>query len=279
VLVVDGLDRPTPNDAPELQVDAPPASPDLRPALPVLRFAVASIRPSPAGATRDLGGCCTVRYQPGGRVTATNVGVVDLIVSAYRLQYWQVSGGPSWADPDMMVTTDRYNIEAAAEGDATPDQMREMLRGLLADRFGLVLKPGTQTRRTYDLVVASGGPKLQLLKVDEYRESIRSGGGRIIAEQMTMPDLARMLGGQVKTVVHDRTGLPGIYKFSVAWTPDQFRLSGVGRPAQNGEPGIDPNGPTLFDALRDQLGLRLQETKGLVDSVVIERVERPAAND
>jgi bla regulator protein blaR1 len=288
VLVVDGLVRPTPNDAPGIQAnaqsrssDAPaPSAPrqDLRSAVPVLRFVVASIRPSPSGATRDLGGCCAVRYQPGGRVTATNVGVIDLIVSAYRLQYWQVSGGPSWADPDMMVTTDRYNVEAAANGDATPDQMREMLRALLADRFGLVLKPGTQTGRTYDLVVAGGGPKLQLLKVDEYRESIRAGGGRIIAEQMTMPDLARMLSGQVQTVVRDRTGLPGIYKFSVQWTPDQFRLSGVGRPAQNGEPGIDPNGPTLFDALRDQLGLRLQETKGPVESVVIERVDRPTGN-
>ena len=93
-----------------------------------------------------------------------------------------------------------------------------------------------------------------------------------------MADLARMLAGQVQTVVHDRTGLPGIYKFSVTWTPDQFRLSGVGRPALNGEPGIDPNGPTLFDALRDQLGLRLQETQGPVESVVIERVDRPTGN-
>jgi uncharacterized protein (TIGR03435 family) len=249
------------------------------PASDSARFAAASVRPSPPGATRDLGGCCTVRYLPGGRISAVNVGVTDLIVSAYQLQYWQLSGGPPWADPDMMVTTDRYNLEAVADGNSTQDRMREMLRSLLADRFRLAIRRETKPGRTYELVVANGGPKLESVTTSEYRSSLRAGGGRLLAEQMTMADLARQLAGQVQTSVADRTGLAGIYRFSVVWTPDRFRLSGVGAPPQNGEPGIDPNGPTLFDALRDQIGLQLRETKGPVEYVVIERVERPTPND
>jgi uncharacterized protein (TIGR03435 family) len=261
------------------------AAASLRPAAPQAgnagrEFEVAAIRPSPPGATRDLGGCCAVRFLPGGRLSAINVGLVDLIVAAYRVQYWQVSGGPEWSNPDMLSTKDRYNIEAKAEGDASPEQMRQMQQRLLADRFQLAVRRETRTGKTYELIVEPGGHRLQPLAIDTDGGSrLRGGGGRILAEQMTMPELATYLQGQVQTVVSDRTGLTGIYRFNVQWTPDAFRLTGVGAPGNNGEPGIDPDGPSLFDALREQIGLRLRETTGPIDHFVIERAERPADID
>jgi uncharacterized protein (TIGR03435 family) len=94
---------------------------------------------------------------------------------------------------------------------------------------------------------------------------------------MTMPELAVCLTGQVQTTVTDRTDLSGVFKFHLVWTPEAFRLSGVAPPPNPEHPtGIDPNGPSLPTALREQLGLTLETTKGTVEFLVIDHVEKPS---
>jgi uncharacterized protein (TIGR03435 family) len=245
-----------------------------RPAL--MQFEVASIKPSPPGRTVDQGGLRTEFSARGFR--AVNLGVKDLIVAAYRRDYSQVSGGPKWIDPNMLTTDDRYNIEAKAAGEASEDQIRQMLQTLLMDRFKLAAHGESVTQTVYDLVVAKRSPRLQEVKVEQYVSKARTGGGRVIADQLTMRDLATHLTGQVRTPVADKTGLTGVYKFSLEWTPESLRVPGIGAPPANGEPGIDANGPSLFTALQEQLGLKLEPAKGTVEVLVIDHVERPSEN-
>jgi bla regulator protein blaR1 len=104
------------------------------------------------------------------------------------------------------------------------------------------------------------------------------GGGRVITDQMNMHDLAVHLSGQVTTSVTDKTGLTGVYKFRLEWTPERFRVPGIGVPPAGGEPGIDASGTSLFTALQEQLGLKLEPVKGSVAILVIDHVEKPDAN-
>jgi uncharacterized protein (TIGR03435 family) len=242
------------------------------------QFEVASIKTSPPGRTVDNGGLA-LRFTPG-RLSATNSSLMELIAAAYRLPHWRIVGGPNWMDADMMVTTDRFNVQANA-ADATPDQLRLMLQALLADRFKLVvnwdIKPN---QRVYELVVAKKGQKLEEVKSDIYREAVRSGGGRLSVEQMKMPDLARWLADQLETPVVDKTGLNGIYKFDLVFTPEMFRTSSkIPDPSTvKGEPSIDPNGLSVFSSIEEQLGLKLESSKGPVEVLVIDSVSKPSEN-
>jgi uncharacterized protein (TIGR03435 family) len=241
-----------------------------------MRFEVASIKPSAPGRTRDLGGI-RAEFLAGG-FRATNLGIKNLIEIAYRGSYFQISGGPAWIDPDMLSTGDRYSIEAKAAGEASEDQVRRMLQTLLKERFKFQFHREARAQIVYDLVTAKGGPRLLEVHVDNYTGDARMGGGRVITEQMTMRDLAEHLAGQVRSSVTDKTGLTGVYKFTLQWTPENFRLQGAGAPPAGGEPGIDADGPSLFTALQEQLGLRLEPVKGSVDVLVIDGVEKPDAN-
>ena len=244
-----------------------------------VKFESASIKPSaPGKATREAGGL-QIRYPGGNRFVGINAGVKELIASAYRMQDWQIGGGPKWIDPDMMVTNDRFNIEAKAEGEATPDQLRLMLQSLLAERFKLRVHRETRTQTVYNLVIANGGPKFQEVSMANYRgDIVQGGGGRLITNQMTTGDLAIQLKAQVLAPVFDKTGLSGAYKFSLVWTPGPILLEGRDRPAENGEPGIDAGGPSLFSALQNQLGLKLEPSKGPVEFLIVDSVDRPSEN-
>jgi uncharacterized protein (TIGR03435 family) len=245
-------------------------------------FDVASIKRSDPGNTRDNGGIRN-SFAPGGRFSAKNVGLKDLISIAYRLPYWRIEGGPSWIDPDMMVTVDRFNVEAKSEKETDTDRLRVMLQTLLRDRFKLAVHQAMRPdQKIYHLVIAKSGVKIPEVKVDRYTGDIgQSGGGRLSVEQMSMPDLARWLGGQVETTVIDKTNLKGIYKFDLVYTPENFRIGGrtaVEQAKVRGEAAIDPNGPSLFTAIQEQLGLRLEATKGPIEILVIDRAERPSDN-
>jgi bla regulator protein blaR1 len=243
------------------------------------RFEAASIKISPPGRTVDNGGL-SLRFTPG-RLSATNSSLQELIAAAYRLPHWRIAGGPSWVDPDMMVTTDRFNVQATAS-DANSDQLRLMLQTLLEERFALRVHQAVKPNQTvYKLVVAKNGPRLREVKADTYREKISSGGGgRLSVEQIKMSDFVGWLSGQLETSVFDKTGLTGIYKFDLVFTPEAYR-----DPAKTpetstvkGEAPIDQTGASLFTAIQEQLGLRLESTKGDVQILVIDHAEKPAEN-
>jgi bla regulator protein blaR1 len=250
------------------------------PVVTALEFEVASVKPSPAGLVRDTGGV-QIQFPPGGGFRASNVTLKDLVMTAYNMDSWQVSGGPEWGDPSGMTTDDRFVVNAKAPSAASRSQVRRMLQTLLADRFKLQFHRENKTQTVYDLVVAKNGPKLQRVRVDDYPGNLvtRCCRGGMYMERTTMADFAAvftMMG--VPTTVRDKTGLKGIYKFELHWSPEAFRSGEKQDVPGNGEPAFDPDGPSIFTALREQLGLALEGAKGQVEILVIDHAEKPSEN-
>ena len=251
-------------------------------------FEVASVKPNKSGDQRVM-----MQLPPTGRLTATNISLRLLLRQAYDVQDFQIVGGPNW------LNSDRFDIVAKApEGMTSPEQIRPMLRALLADRFKLVAHNETREMPIYSLVPARSdgrlGPRLSVAKVDcQSRQTARRGGpppappqpgqpiecgammgpGNLNVGGMPMSELARSLSPLVGRIVIDKTGLNGRYDFQMTYAPEG---RGFGPAPGGGEPPpVDPNTPSLFTALQEQLGLKLESERAPVDVVVIDRVEQP----
>jgi uncharacterized protein (TIGR03435 family) len=251
-------------------------------------FEVASVKPDNSGDPR-----MRIEAAPG-RFTAAHATLRQLTGAAYRVQSRQISGGPDW------FNSARFEIQARAEGHPLPDQLLSMLRTLLADRFALVLHTEKRELPIFALVVRSNGraaPQLRRSDCDPADSAFptnapapaafdpgeklpcgtfRVGGGRLILRGMPMSQIVRdVLTSLVNRAVVDRTGLAGIYDLSLQWTPIlPPRPEGAPPPLLNGDV-VDLNGPTIFEAVQDQLGLRLESMEGSVDVLVIDSVQQP----
>jgi uncharacterized protein (TIGR03435 family) len=271
------------------------------PQTPAPAFEVASIKPNHSGDGRVM-----MQQQPGGRFTATNIPLRLLIRNAYQLQDFQIVGAPSW------INSERYDIVAKAEDGTPPEtpsldrtgpnRIQLMIRSLLAERFQLVAHDETRELPIYALVVARSdgklGPDLKKSEVDcnavfaagrgrgmppppapESGErpqcGIRIGMGNLAMGGAPLPQFANSLAMFVGRTVQDKTGLAGNYDVTLTWTPDQMPQRPPGAPEP---PPADPNGPSIFTALQEQLGLKLDSQKGPVSVLVIDRVERPKEN-
>ncbi len=189
-----------------------------------------------------------------------------LIRLAYRLEDFQIEGLPSWGN------SERYEIIAKAPGDATFEQMRPMIGALLADRFQLKFHRETRELPVYELTIARGGLKILAAKQGEClppdhcgavvrgRDSIEAGG-------ISMTKLTEILSEEVGRPVLDKTGFTETFNLQLKFSPDM--------PA-NGDSGVGD--ASIFAALREQMGLRLQSGKGPVELLVIDRVEKPTEN-
>jgi uncharacterized protein (TIGR03435 family) len=260
-------------------------------------FEVTSVKPSDP---RQRGGAIT--NQPGGRVVVRGMPLREIMSFAYRVRNFQISGGPGW------VGMDRWDIEARAEEGSiprptgppdpnTPDAIAIRLQSLLEDRFQLKIHRDTKELPIYKLSIAKGGSKMKLsedqtpfqqlegdalpvLPTNEPmpRFSIRGGRGSIEAVAMDMAIIVQALSSSLGGTVVDNTGLKGLYDIKLEWTPDvaPAGLVGSGRP----EPAsaIEPNSPSIFTAIQEQLGLKLESAKGPVEVLVIDHVERPSEN-
>jgi uncharacterized protein (TIGR03435 family) len=218
-------------------------------------FEVAAIR-SHAGAVASVGISTS-----GPRVTVSAMSVSNLVRYAYDVKSYQLAGGPDWA------TEDRWDIVAKAEGDGalTKAQARKMIEALLAERFQVKLRRETKEMAVYALVVGKGGPKLKtsapdtpgMLTMDGTRTT------RITTTNGNMEQLVAQLGHMDRPVL-DKTGLTGAYDYKLEWAPDDA-------PA-------DLKMPTIFNALQEQLGLKLESTKGAIQMLIIDHVEKPSPN-
>jgi uncharacterized protein (TIGR03435 family) len=159
--------------------------------------------------------------------------------------------------------------------------MRQMLKTLLVDRFRLTVRQETRTRTVYELVVEPTGHRLQPPGARAYAaaddiwlrvEPPPSLMAMLDVDQMTMPQLARNLGGILLTTVIDRTGLAGVHRVQARWDANPNRRDVLQQPT--GSSPRDPERPTIFEAFPEQLGLRLRETTGAVDYLVIDRADR-----
>jgi bla regulator protein blaR1 len=245
-------------------VHAPAARAQQQPDASTARgFEVASIKPS----NLDPGDR-SITTDRSGRLSVENSSLKDLIRNAYQLRDFQISGGPAWLDAD------RYNIVAKPEGTPSRDQAGPNLQKLLADRFHLKFHRESKEMPVYALVVGKNGPKLK--DTEGQQHGMKGGRGVMTGMGASMEILARNLSQRLERMVIDRTGLTGFYDFKLEFTPDeaQVRAPGDSTPL----PAAGSSGPSLFTALQEQLGLKLETSKGPVEILEIDHAEKPSEN-
>jgi uncharacterized protein (TIGR03435 family) len=262
-----------------LQVVALQAAPQEAPPA----FEVASIK-------QDVSGQPGPRFEmfPGFKVERATLR--DLILMAYRIHGFQLSGSSGW------INSDRYNINAKAQAPPVFNQdyrllQERRLQTLLQDRFKLAVHRETRELPIYELTVAKGGPKLQptaCIQREPGDRTIAAGKamgdycgfsgtfpGRYEATSGSMSDLSAALSGLLERIVVNKTGISGTFHLQLSYVPDDstIRLQDL--------PGVPPppaDGPAIFTALQEQLGLKLESAKGPVEVLVIDHVETPSEN-
>jgi uncharacterized protein (TIGR03435 family) len=257
-------------------------------------FQVASVKPNTATVHRGM----MVLPQPGGRFTAENAPLLLIMQNAYAVQAFQIVGGPSW------INSERYDIEAKPEGEVDRKQMWLMLQTLLADRFKLALHRETRELPLYTLSVTRS-PKLippkdggcvalasdapppppgpgQAGPCGRVVIAMSPAGLKMEGSKVPMSELVRVLAVVMGRPVLDKTEFTAEFEVHLEFTPDEstMGLPGARGPRDPGGPAIatDPDRPTVFAALQEQLGLKLSPAKGPVEVLVIDHVERPTAN-
>jgi uncharacterized protein (TIGR03435 family) len=231
-----------------------------------LAFEVASVKPSKG----EVRGASAEFSEGGNRFTATNMPLGGLILMAYNITVRQLSG------PGTGLS-DKYDVAAKAEHTMSREQMLRMLQALLVDRFKLVLHWEAKEVPVYALVVGKGGPKLHPSDTPKSeganpRTPSRAGGseprsGYLIFKNESMADFAWALSRAAAIgdrVVLDHTGLEGAYDFELRF--------------ETREPAAGLEGPSIFEAVQEQLGLRLESKKGAVEFLIVDSVEKPSAN-
>ena len=217
-------------------------------------FEVATIKPNAAADNR-----ISIGIHPGGRFEATGMSVKTLIAQAYDLREFQISGGPGW------VESERFDIKAKAEALEQvrgPQAIRPYLQSLLKERFQLKMHEDQKEMPVYNLVVAKGGVKMKASEGGAERQGqVRMGRGQFTANGVPVGQLIRMLANPLRRPVIDKTGLTGNYDFQLEWAPE----------------GAE-NGPTIFTAVQEQLGLKLEADKAPGKVLVIDSIEKPSEN-
>jgi uncharacterized protein (TIGR03435 family) len=215
-------------------------------------FEVASVKPQAPGDTRG-----SIGPSPGAFI-ANGVPLKLLIEIAYRVKDFQISGGPDW------IGIDHYDVSAKAPAGFIPtgQQMQPMLQALLADRFRLKLHRETRELPAFALVVGRSGPKLTASASADSRISI--GHGIFTGQKIDMTGLADALAMESDRTIVDQTGLAGQFDVTLNWTPDAA--------------DSDPAAISLFTAIQEQLGLKLEATKAPVEVLVIDGVQKASEN-
>ena len=252
-----------------------PAPPPPRKAMPADAepgVEVATIKPNDDG-----GPSMQVLTFRGRNLVTVNSSLADLIMFAYSVQMKQIIGAPDW------IEKDRYDINATpdVEGTPTADQVRVMIRKLLAERFQLKFHHDKRELSAFVLTVGKDGAKLRPGQLNGTLHGIgiqpAANGALLFVNNAPISAFTSFLQSLVfDRPVVDETGLTGKYDFTVTFTPDDSEFKGhspVPKPADGVEPA-----PGLFEAMQQQLGLKLTAEKAQVDVLAIDRVEKPSAN-
>jgi len=255
------------------EIPAPPPPPKLMAADADPAFDVATIKPNDTGATRMQG--LTIH----GRNFATRASSLeDLITFAYEVQVKQVIGGPDWMEKD------RYDIAAVPdqEGAPNPEQVRIMIRKLLADRFKLKFHKEKRELSAFVLTVGKDGSKLTPTQMNGPLPGLGFGPGKggVTLHMMNgqTADLTAFLQQLVlDRPVVDQTGLTGKFDVNVTFSPDDSQFNGNPLPFAKPAEGVEA-APSLFEAFQETLGLKLEAKKTQVDVIAIDHVEKPSAN-
>jgi len=257
-------------------------------------FEVASIRLSSSGERGKVNA-----VPEAGRLVITNMSVQDIIQAAYGLQSFELIA------PDSPVLKQRIDITAKTDlPSKSVAELQQMLQPLLADRFKLAVH--RETRETNALVLTlankdgrlgpkmkktdtacdtavAASPRFAAAEASARREAskcgMQPGGlGRIVANAIDIGTLAGTLAPSQRRPVVDQTGLQGRYDIDVTYTPEAFSASALSVRGATAPPGVDPNGPSIFQALQDQLGLKMESRRVLVPMLVIDHIEPLSEN-
>jgi len=270
VLVIDSVQLPSDNQGSPSGAITTPRS-----------FEVASVKPNKSGDVRVSGG-----FQQGGRYRVTNYTLRALIAAAYvRPQVnpdFLISGGPKWIDSDHFDVEAKAteDLPAATGAETAASPRRVMLQSLLAERFKLKVHVEASERPIYALVVATPDRKMGSQLHPSTADCAgtpaacapRIGPGIVSGASFTLPQLVNLLPRFVNRVVVDRTGLVGPFAIDLRWTPAPGEWMAPPLPGVSDPPA---DGPSLFTALQEQLGLRLESQRGPVDVLVVDSAERP----
>jgi uncharacterized protein (TIGR03435 family) len=270
------------------------------------RFEVASIKPNVSNDGR-----ISVN-RTGSRYTASGISLGLLIRNAYNVQEFQVIGSPSWAESDRfdIVATMPAGFDPGPPRPGKPSNQSLMIQTLLEERFRLAVHTETRDMPVYALVLANAdrklGPSLRHSPVDcaAMIAAARARGGappppltpgelppcsssvapgNIVARGQSMAQFATSLslltntGSSLGRLIVDRTGLDGAYDIDLRFTPDRIPNFGPGG-SPNGLPPIDTDAASIYAAIREQLGLKLDSQRAPVEVLVIDRVEKPTAD-
>jgi uncharacterized protein (TIGR03435 family) len=210
------------------------------------------------------------------RIKIINSTLKFCVQVAWNVKDFQVSGAGGWMD------SDRYDIDAVAANSFSKEESRTMLRALLTERFGVVVHSETQEKQGYALVVGRNGPKLPPPIEDPNVMFSRtpSGDRTLQATNVSMQRFADALSLPLAAIVVDRTGIEGQFNVSFQWTSDpagDARTTKSGEPASPAPADAAP-GLSIFTALQEKLGLRLESRKVPVEVIVIEQAHRPSEN-
>jgi uncharacterized protein (TIGR03435 family) len=262
----------------------PARSSTQRTTAPLPTYDVASIKPGKS----DMGS--TLLFRLDG-FTAKGMNLKSLVKEAYGIENDQILGAPNW------LNTQTYDIEAkvddadaAALGKLSEDQRKLMFQSFLRERFQLKAHLETKELPILALVVAKNGPKLQEAKPgDTYPDGIKGpdgkpeghagmmmwGNGRLTGQGISIASIVQPLTQQLGRTVLDQTGLTGKYDVELRWTPDN-----TSAPTTGPDSGIagESTTPSIFTAIQEQLGLKLESHKAPVEVLVIDHVEAPSAN-
>jgi uncharacterized protein (TIGR03435 family) len=237
---------------------------------PAYSYEVVSVRPSPPGATET-------RLSPGpqGGVRGTNLTPMQLMTYAYSVRSYQFVNAPGWVETehyDLSFTPDKPE-PAPSRGmsheqlEASFHRQQQRMQAVLRDRFGLVLKAETREMPIYSLVVAKSGSKLSPPKDEKAPMHMSTSRGQIQAVSTPLNLLTNSLASLLGRYVRDDTGLTGMFDFELKWAPDVQ--------AANPE---DPDGASIFTAIQEQLGLKLESKRGPVAVFVVEKIQKPESN-
>lgn len=240
---------------------------------PTPAFEVASVKPNNSDTEPSMS------MPPRGTVVISNVPLTNIVVNAYSIPPFRIVGAPDW------ISRERFDVSAKIPDNAPPGQIRSMLQGLLADRFKLKVRLETREQPVYEIVIARSdgrlGPRLKPSSADCGTTNnpppvppspdascaallgVGPAGGRIISKGQPLARVISALGMAVSRAVVDRTALQGAFDVELQWGSD------VGTAATNSDT------PSIFTALQEQLGLRLEPSRGTVEVLVIDSVDRP----
>jgi uncharacterized protein (TIGR03435 family) len=237
----------------------PPVASELKPV-----FEVASVKRSKTTGKPSL------RVFPGGRTVATNATLKFLIGLAYNVRDYQITGGAKW------IESTEYDIDAKPAvafqpSYSTREYAMRMQQALLEERFKLSIRRTSKELPLYVLTPGKDGPKLKAREKPEKPSDMKMSGGKglMIGQGLPIAIIVESLSEVLERPVSDATGLTGYYDFRLDWMPDEVDAT---------TPRSDSTGPSLFTAVQEQLGLKLEPRKGPVDVLAIETAMQPSEN-